>query len=189
MQKTTLTIVLATLCLIFSSKTNAQAIQTVIYPINTGDKIPPDIWNRSFPVINNPRFKSKISLKDYGNKLIILDFWATYCHPCIESLDLLDSIKARFKDDLVVIPVLINDLIENGSPFMKKKKYVWPSIVGDTTLHKVVLSRYLTGFGIAWIKDGKLLAVPGKKMLTAENIRRAIEGKPIEFINRKGKIQ
>lgn len=189
MFKTTKTIVLAALCLIFASKTYAQAAQAELKSIYVGDKIPAQIWNSDFQAINHPQGKPTIKLKDYGNKLIILNFWATYCHPCIESLDYLNQIQTQFKNDLIVIPVQVYDSAERGLPFMKKKGWPWPSITADTTLNKIMLSNYLTGFGMAWIKDGKLLAVPSKKQLNPETIAKAIEGDPIEFINRKGKIQ
>ncbi|MBB5440097.1 thiol-disulfide isomerase/thioredoxin [Pedobacter sp. AK017] len=192
MFKTTKLIVLAALCLNFSLKANAQAIKqkpSIIQPIKIGDKIPDTLWNKDFTVINHPQNKPTLKLKDYGNKLIILDFWATYCHPCVESLDYLHSIKDEFKDQLVVIPVQVYDRAAKGIPFMQKKGWIWPSITGDTLLNKVMLLRYLTGYGIAWIKDGKLLAVPSKKQFNAETIRKIIQGEPVEFINRKGKNQ
>lgn len=181
MRKTLQTIALATLCLIF----NAEA-QTNIDPIYVGDKIPEIIWNKPFQVINHPEGKQTTSLKDYGNKLIILDFWASYCKPCIASLDYLYSIKDQFKDQLAVIPVQVYNRTELGILFMKKRGWTWPSITGDTSLNKIMLLNYLTGFGSAWIKDGKLLAVPSKKHLNAETITKVLAGEPVIFENRTG---
>lgn len=184
MKKLILFIVLATLCLNFSSK--AQAAHPLIKPLQVGDKIPESIWNKGFQVINHPKGKISIRLKDYGNKLIILDFWATYCHPCIESLDYLHSIQDQFKGQLIVIPVQVYDIADRGISFMKKKGWPWPSITADTLINKILLRQYLTGFGIAWIKDGKLLAVPSKKQLNAETIAKVLKGETVQFINRKG---
>lgn len=190
MFKTTLTLVMATLCLIFSKPANAQTSKRnpgQIRPIKIGDKIPDSIWNKQFQVINHPQGKETISLKDYRNKLIILDFWATYCHPCIASLDHLDSIKNNFREQLVVIPVQVYDSPKRGLPFMQKRGWTWPSITADTTLNKILFINYLSGYGTVWIKDGKLLAVPTKKQLTRENISRIIKGKGVRFQNRTNK--
>lgn len=181
MKKRLKLLVLAALCLNFN-----LAFAQEISSIRVGEAIPALIWNKDFQVIN-PLGKSQfIKLKDYGDKLIILDFWATYCHPCIASLEYLHSISAEFGDDLVVIPVQVYDDRQRGEQFLKKQKWNWPSITNDTTLNKVMLRRYLTGFGIAWIKNGRLLAVPSKKQLTSENIRKVIAGQKVQFINRNG---
>lgn len=42
-------------------------------------------------------------LKDFQGKVVILDFWATYCPPCIEEIPHLIELKEMYGDDLVVI--------------------------------------------------------------------------------------
>ena len=42
-------------------------------------------------------------LKDHRGKAVILDFWATYCKPCIEMIPHLKSLQARYGSDLVVV--------------------------------------------------------------------------------------
>lgn len=42
-------------------------------------------------------------LKDMQGKAVVLDFWATYCPPCIEEIPHLKSLKAKYGDDLVVV--------------------------------------------------------------------------------------
>jgi thiol-disulfide isomerase/thioredoxin len=37
-------------------------------------------------------------LKDYRGKVVVLDFWATYCPPCIEEIPHLALLKAQNKD-------------------------------------------------------------------------------------------
>lgn len=42
-------------------------------------------------------------LKDFQNKVVVLDFWATYCPPCIEAIPHFLELQAKYPDDLVVI--------------------------------------------------------------------------------------
>jgi thiol-disulfide isomerase/thioredoxin len=43
-------------------------------------------------------------LKDHRGKVVILDFWATYCPPCIEEIPHLIDLQAKYgADNLVVI--------------------------------------------------------------------------------------
>ncbi|MBB5440094.1 thiol-disulfide isomerase/thioredoxin [Pedobacter sp. AK017] len=185
--KILITLLITTLSLSFNAKaqSNLAYNNCELKPIAIGEKIPDQIWNRNFAIINHPNPISFMKLSQFGNKLIILDLWATNCHPCIESLDLMDSLSKSFKDDLVVIPVLMNDRIEKAHPFMIKKGYKWPCIVGDTTIGLDMMKNYSFSGGTIWIKDGKLLAAPLKQSVTAENIRKAINGEPINFALRK----
>jgi cytochrome c-type biogenesis protein len=42
-------------------------------------------------------------LKDLNGKVVILDFWATYCKPCIEEIPHLMQLQSQYGDDLRVI--------------------------------------------------------------------------------------
>ena len=42
-------------------------------------------------------------IKDFHGKVVILDFWATYCPPCIEEIPHLMELKRTYGDDLVLI--------------------------------------------------------------------------------------
>ena len=42
-------------------------------------------------------------VKDLKGRAVILDFWATYCPPCIEEIPHLKALRAKYPDDLLVI--------------------------------------------------------------------------------------
>src|SRR5690606_22197853 len=65
-----------------------------ITALNIGDQIPDALWNTPLQVINHPDGKDYITLNDYRDrKLIILDFWATWCGSCIKNFPKLDSLN------------------------------------------------------------------------------------------------
>ena len=40
----------------------------------------------------------EVKLSDYRGKLVFLNFWATYCVPCIDEMPSMHTLNQRFKD-------------------------------------------------------------------------------------------
>lgn len=61
----------------------------------------------------------KFTLSDYKGKVVLLEFWATWCPPCRMSIPELETLHERFMDkDLVVLSINIDDG-ENGKERVK----------------------------------------------------------------------
>jgi thiol-disulfide isomerase/thioredoxin len=88
---------------------------------NIGQKI----YNFDFVNLREDR---TYQLSDFVGKVVLLNFWGTYCGPCIEEFPDLKRIEADFPDDVVVIA--LSD--ENKERIMKfVQKIESPSIVGS----------------------------------------------------------
>lgn len=57
-----------------------------------------------------------------ASKLIVLDFWATWCGPCIASFPHLDSLQKKYRKQIQVAAVS-DEPIAKVSNFLKKRKY------------------------------------------------------------------
>ena len=73
-----------------------------------------------------PNFSAKdeqgqlVSLEDFKGKLLILNFWATWCAPCREEMPSLDSLQSNSKlDNLKIFPINIGqeDILKSESFF------------------------------------------------------------------------
>ena len=52
----------------------------------------------------------KVILNDYNSKLVIINFWATWCAPCKEEMPHLDKLKSKSKfQDIEILPINIAD--------------------------------------------------------------------------------
>lgn len=68
-----------------------------------------------------------LSLDQLAGRVVVLDFWATWCHPCVESVpDLKDLSKKYAGQGLVLISVSADEKEEAWREFIEKKKMDWP---------------------------------------------------------------
>ncbi len=87
------------------------------------------------PLLDDPSFNGKtfddeeISLADYKGKIIVLDFWGTWCGPCVAAMPSLKLIREAFKDHGVEIVGIASDEKQAVSRFCKKNKIPWPNVV------------------------------------------------------------
>ena len=51
----------------------------------------------------------KVSLHDYRGQIVVLNFWATWCPPCIEEMPSLLQLNQRFKNKGVVVLAVSTD--------------------------------------------------------------------------------
>lgn len=82
------------------------------------------------PTFNAMDFKgNQIDLSKYRGNIVILDFWATWCDPCLEAFPKVKNMYNKFKDKGVqFIGVSLDDDIENVRGFVKQEKVEWPQL-------------------------------------------------------------
>jgi len=80
-----------------------------------------------------------IKLSDYKGKVVIIDFWATWCGPCRRGIPDLVSIQKEFKNDLVIIGISLDaeKTIKDVPGFVKSYDINYPIVYGD---EKVVMA-------------------------------------------------
>ena len=98
------------------------------------------IINKNPKTYDEVVFKGKnqedVNLIDYKGKLLILNFWATWCAPCREEMPSLDLLQSDFRlDNLKIFPINIGqeDLLKS-SIFFKELKIKNLDIYYDPTV-------------------------------------------------------
>jgi peroxiredoxin/YHS domain-containing protein len=72
----------------------------------------------------------KVGLADYRGKVVLIDFWATWCKPCVKSMPSVDKLYASRKDKgFVALGISIDEDTSKVAPFLKKKPVSYPILL------------------------------------------------------------
>lgn len=146
-------------------------------PLSIGDKVPDLLFTE---VINHSG--KAIRLSDFKNKMIILDFWATWCSACIKNFPKMDSLQGKFHDQLQIL--LVNtlhtkDTKEKVNTFFDKwgKRHGnlnLPVIIKDSITEVLFPHKEIPHY--VWIKNGIVTAITDALEINSENVEGVIKG-------------
>lgn len=117
---------------------------------------PPDSARESVEVLpHGPSFKGKlaknfvlrdlsgktISLKDYAGKPVILNFWATWCTPCLLEMPWLEALSRKYAGSgLSVLGLSVDIELNSATPqkiaaTTKRLGASYPIVISDKSIH------------------------------------------------------
>ena len=72
-----------------------------------------------------------VKLAAFKGKIILLNFWATWCGPCKAEIPSLVELQNEFAVDLVILGVSVDDTVEKMRPFAAEYQINYPLLVGN----------------------------------------------------------
>ncbi|WP_448137585.1 TlpA family protein disulfide reductase [Sphingobacterium siyangense] len=161
--------------------------------LKPGDKIPDAVWNQSLELNYFNGKKKTIKFADMKGKLILLDFWATWCPSCIEGFPHLEDVLAINKNEIAVLLVNSTQTKDTQKRVQDlKKKYQaaygfqtsLPYLFGDTIFQQLFPHNAVPH--VVWInKDGILVANTYPNALSKENITAVLHTGNADFHQKK----
>lgn len=129
------------------------------------------------PPLADPNFEAKtlegtdVSYEDYAGKVLVIDFWGTWCSPCVENLPKLAKIRDAFAPHGFEVVGIALDEPEELAAYLKDSPLPWVNVSDDGKLKtQFGVKVYPTLFVIN--QDGKHVA---SNLESAELIDQLVE--------------
>lgn len=146
--------------------------------LKPGEKVPDITLNH---LLNYKEKSAKLS--DFEGKLVILDFFATWCTSCVKALPHLDALQQQRND--VKILVVTSEPKEKVKAFFERNKLLKGlelTLVTEDTTCKKVFPHQLIPHEV-WISGNRVLkAVTAAEYVTADKINEALAGKETSWV-------
>jgi cytochrome c biogenesis protein CcmG/thiol:disulfide interchange protein DsbE len=67
-----------------------------------------------------------VRLSDFAGTPVVVNFWASYCHPCREEFPMFRKSLAQHGNDFVLLGIDYRDIASDARKFAKDKHATWP---------------------------------------------------------------
>lgn len=158
--------------IVYNGQAQTSNSTAIIKEIGIGEKLP-DLFISN--LINTKQ--ASISTRDFRGKMLILDFWATWCTPCVSLMPKMDSIQNLMRNEVQILLVTyqakadVQRLLNRSAKF---KNITLPFVFADETLNKFFPHKELPHY--VWIDSaGKVIAITGHNQITTDTIRMMLD--------------
>jgi thiol-disulfide isomerase/thioredoxin len=185
MKKITILVVLAALCLFCGAQAQNK---NILKPLKVGDQLP-DILLTGLLHSAKP----SLNTSDFRDKWLIIDFWATWCSPCVAMVPRIDTLQEQFASSLRFLPVTYQkrpeiEKFEASFSHKFKKQLSLTEAVEDTILHQ--LFPHSTVPHYVWINPmGRVVAITEFDQINPTKIRQVIAGNADIVVQKKPNIR
>lgn len=172
--------IVALLCLsIIVHAQQGEGSNIPISGIQIGQQVP------DINIVNLQNYKDKtgknattVKISDFRGKILILDFWATWCSPCIAMIPRMDSLQKKFGDKVQFLSVTYQSKKEALSflekfELQQKRHFDLPLVTDSKELEKLFPHKTLPHY--VWIdSEGVVRAITEAYYVNYENINKMI---------------
>ena len=74
---------------------------------------------------------NQVSLASYKGKVVLLNFWATWCGPCKAEIPGFVRLQEKYRDKLVIVGYSVDDTAEKAKAYAAEYKMNYPILLGE----------------------------------------------------------
>lgn len=146
--------------------------------LKTGSEVP------DFKLALASNSNSSITLGELKGKVVWLEFWATWCGPCISAMPHLVKLQQQYKDKLQVIAIS-NETEKRIAQFLKVKPFDLTFAIDTADLMRKYFPYQLIPHSVLISVDGKLISSTSPKKITSHVLDSLFNGQEVHLEEKK----
>jgi thiol-disulfide isomerase/thioredoxin len=124
-----LALALLTLPMLRGSRGGGESLAKAGSPAPSAEGSCDQTGKGTFDFVLKNEFNQPVKLAEYKGKVVIVNFWATWCGPCKTEIPDFVKLYAQYKDKgLVIVGISIDDSPEQLQSFMREYKMNYPVV-------------------------------------------------------------
>ena len=125
----------------------------------------------NFPIANILNHSSvSSSFQQFKDRLLIVDFFGTWCVPCIRALPKLSALQEKYKNQINILLVSEEPQIKLENFIKKQTNFSLPVVVDEEKNFINSFQPPSYPYTVIVGKDGKVMAIPSPEEITGDNI-------------------
>lgn len=122
----------------------------------------------------------KLALSELKGRFVIIDFWGTFCIPCINAIPKMEQLQKKFGDSLQVLMVATDGFQKAKQFYETRQKVNKPMFLTCAINRKFVKYFQLTEVPTyVWLDDrGYIKAITDESQITDQNVADFVRSKP-----------
>ncbi|HMP93518.1 MAG TPA: TlpA disulfide reductase family protein [Phnomibacter sp.] len=127
-------------------------------------------------------------LQQLKGKEVVLDFWATWCAPCIKSFPPLEELQQKYKGQVQVLAITY-EKEERIKTFLSKRKLVLPVALDASGSIAAAFPHRAIQHAVVIDKQGIIQAITTSDQVYSELIAQVLAGKQVELAEKKDDLE
>lgn len=141
-----------------------RAILDKVPPIKIGQKVTEDIMDLPIRIAGDRYGRDSVTLRELSEgRMLVLDFWATWCAPCLASMDKWKELQPKYGQHVQSVGLML-DYDYKAELTARKKGWTSPQLIGPEVY---LLNAYFCGTPVTgpsvWIRNGSLVGITDAK--------------------------
>ncbi len=137
-------------------------------------------------ILNSPVASS--SFQNLKDRMLIVDFFGTWCLPCVRALPKLSALQQKYNDKVRIVLVSDEEETKLTNFIVKQKDFKFPVVVDE---EKNFITRFQPPsypYTVIVGKNGKVIAIPSQEEMTEDNINKWLMQQDAEPVMGKTEI-